>query len=669
MATSLPPRKNNSTPSRISKEQTALSILLQMGFSKHRAEKAIAATGNRGVQLASDWLLAHVNDATIDDCEPREYILYVCPSGKFMKQLEEFWDKTKNICGWNGAHNYIPHITLVSFFKAPDECAPQLSKALKDIVELAGSQLEQHMSLELYVSHNFIGFFVTDDDANYLKRLALQYVKEVSGSIISDTYEQLDALVTCFPWCGGVSNTQCIPRSNRSISLEPHVKSLHLTLAYQFPSNQFDTLQSLVEKLDPICTSNWELRLYSRDTKISSKQVRSVLYPYNSREPDELELRIGDYIYVSNDALQNSTDGWVEGSSWLTGASGYFPESYTRRTAESDAWTIHETVPLSKCIGPSISSLDTDTVDGSVDSGDSMINHQLMYLHDAAKSALFDLSNSNNSNASVSNDENVKCRRIYIARHGERVDFTFGRWIPHCFDAGKYTRKDLNMPKHLPDRINGPDTWLLDSPITNIGMCQAKLTGDAMKDAGVDISFAYSSPSYRCVQTCHGILEGLGMTHIKIRIEFALFEWMAWYQDKVPEWCTKDELFADNFNIDMDYESFMTKEDLQHSTKETAEQFYRRNHSAVEHFLQHNESGNVLMVGHACTLDSCSRLLIGRNARTQEELSHLLQKVPYCSTIVIEQSPSDNEWHLKDPCCFPVTHNKNTRFDWTAIDN
>lgn len=78
------------------------------------------------------------------------------------------------------------------------------------------------------------------------------------------------------------------------------------------------------------------------------------------------------------------------------------------------------------------------------------------------------------------------------------------------------------------------------------------------------------------------------MTHIKIRIEYALFEWMAWYQDNVPEWCTKDELFADNFNIDMEYESLMTREELQHSTKETAEQFYRRNHTAVEHFLKHN---------------------------------------------------------------------------------
>lgn len=75
------------------------------------------------------------------------------------------------------------------------------------------------------------------------------------------------------------------------------------------------------------------------------------------------------------------------------------------------------------------------------------------------------------------------------------------------------------------------------------------------------------------------------------------------------------------------------------------------------------------MVGHACTLDTCSRLIIGKKARNQAELSRLLQKVPYVSVIAIEQSPTDNEWSLKDSSCFPVTHNKNARFEWKALDD
>eukprot|EP00096_Caligus_rogercresseyi_P011156 TRINITY_DN4303_c0_g1_i2.p1 TRINITY_DN4303_c0_g1~~TRINITY_DN4303_c0_g1_i2.p1 ORF type:complete len:617 (+),score=228.65 TRINITY_DN4303_c0_g1_i2:78-1928(+) len=610
----LPPRNSSrSSGAHAPKKESpsSLETLLALGFPRSRAEKSLVVTGDRGVQVASDWLLSHVSDPRLDDPTPRKFLLYLVPLGELGSRLQTFWDSTRTQIGRNGIHDSFPHVTLFQPFPVPFNKVLGLRSSLEKARVLSQPPDEKEpWKFEKYTSHNFMGLFFGKQEEVLLRT----WVNELQGFL----QEKLDIHVCPIP------------------------NGFHVSLAYQFLPKAYSALEDLLSAVDlesvPVDASSWELRLYSYDPKALNGEtgVYKVNYPLVPREEDELPLLSGDYVYISHSEFASSSDGWVSGTSWLSGLSGFLPKNYVSKTQDSNAWTLHSSIKLLK--------------------------------------SLKEIGSEGSSQAREEDVPPIPApREVYIVRHGERVDFTFGSWIPFCFDAsGRYTRKDLNMPKSLPARSKGPEGFSRDCPLTCLGETQARLTGEAMSDGGVSITHVYSSPSLRCIQTTHQVLGGLGLAHLKINIEPGLFEWLAWYQDgSMPDWMSQEELLQAGFNVSTSYKPYISQDELQ-DTQESAENFYIRNCFVTQCILQATEEagGNVLLVAHAPTLDAASRQLVGGEPRSVTEMMSIVKKVSYCGVARLVQDESQDassKWRLEKPNFPAMTHSSSNRFDWSIL--
>ncbi|KAG8002268.1 Ubiquitin-associated and SH3 domain-containing protein B, partial [Nibea albiflora] len=587
----LPRRLRQNRPGSV-KCGSNLDVLLSMGFPRPRALKALVSTGGRSVQAACDWLFSHVDDPFLDDPLPREFVLYLRPSGPLQNQLSHFWQQSRVTCGKNKAHNIFPHITLCQFFmrchyilllpppnitqsivvfsinvlslhlndkdllleqkdkqfdcislppykQCADHKAEALGEALLATVQQWRGRFPSPLPLELYTSSNFIGLFVEEQVADILKQFAADFATEAARKA--------------------------------EVHVEPHKKQLHVTLAYNFPTNHLPSLEKLAKGIEVKLGCDWLAVLFSRDIRFANHETLRVMYPYMPQNEDELELVPGDFVFMSPVDQSSTSEGWVYGTSLASGLSGLLPENYVSLADESDTWVFHGSHSFFSC-GPSDrTSKERGMFDGLLDSrrpdntspGDpptlSLICHPMQQV----------------LRISRSHSRQPK-RTLFVCRHGERMDVVFGKhWLSLCSDSkGRYVRSNLNMPSSLPLWGDKRD-YDMDAPITVFGSTQARLIGEALLESNTVIDFVYCSPSLRCVQTAQNILR------------------------------------VNKLTVSEPYETYMS-----------------RSYQVTKDILSDckNTGNNVLIVAHASSLEACTRQLQGRGPQSAKDFIQVVRK-------------------------------------------
>lgn len=75
------------------------------------------------------------------------------------------------------------------------------------------------------------------------------------------------------------------------------------------------------------------------------------------------------------------------------------------------------------------------------------------------------------------------------------------------------------------------------------------------------------------------------------------------------------------------------------------------------------------MVGHASNIDTNTRQLTGRRPLDKAEMTELMHHAVSYACMITAERNEQNKWQIVPPFIHPVSHNKNSRFDWTKVAN
>lgn len=159
-------------------------------------------------------------------------IIYACPIGPLGTQLDTFFARSRAEIGPNSAHGYMPHCTLTGFFHDEPPALPLYCAALEAALKQARpTRPDPVISIErVLFKPEFHGLEL---HSAWLRDLTADFAARAAS-----------------------------PTRNEALRLKDW---LHLSLAYNFASEQHAALRRLAEAIvDVAAPVAWELRFYER---------------------------------------------------------------------------------------------------------------------------------------------------------------------------------------------------------------------------------------------------------------------------------------------------------------------------------------------------------------------------------------------------------------------
>ena len=74
-----------------------------------------------------------------------------------------------------------------------------------------------------------------------------------------------------------------------------------------------------------------------------------------------------------------------------------------------------------------------------------------------------------------------------------------------------------------------------------------------------------------------------------------------------------------------------------------------------------------MFVGHAPTIEGCSRQLVGQKPRSTEDFVRINMKVPFLSILTCEKNASTGNWSLVPTPIPTMKHTELVDFNWNEV--